>query len=142
MSPDYSASLEFLRRWCPDGPWVLTSILVERKGIETATFEGGQEDQLLAWLERVGQECNVYFHVNPTRGPLTKKATREDVRELAWLHVDIDPRAGEDIEEEREPGPPPPEGAARGHPARDGDRLLRRRLPGLLASRRAPAHQR
>ena len=44
---------------------------------------------------------NLYFHVNPPLRDITKKAEREDIKEVAWLHVDIDPRAGEDIEEER-----------------------------------------
>ena len=32
---------------------------------------------------------------------LQKKAEREDISTVSWLHVDLDPRAGEDLEEER-----------------------------------------
>lgn len=102
MNPRYDQSIEFLHFWSPEGPWVLTAILVERKGIKTRTFHPGDEDAIVEWLQEVGEECNLYFHVNPVIRPVEKKATREDIRGLAWLHVDIDPRAGEDIDEERE----------------------------------------
>lgn len=101
MEPNYEASLEFLRWWAAEGPWVLTAIDVERKGIETRTFRPAQAEEMRKWLEHHGQTRNIYFHVNPVLRDITKKATREDVKSLAWLHVDIDPRAGEDINEER-----------------------------------------
>lgn len=100
MNPDYPESIEFLEWWAPGGPWVLTAVLVEGKGIETATFS--EPGQVRHWLDRVGQDHNVYFHVNPVLRELRSKATREDIAAMAWLHVDIDPRAGEDIEEEQE----------------------------------------
>jgi hypothetical protein len=46
---------------------------------------------------------NLYFTVNPLlpgRSP-NKKPKKQDVKELAWLYVDIDPRAGENIETEK-----------------------------------------
>lgn len=101
MRPNYDASIDFLRRFAPAGPWVLTAIQVDRKGIETRTFGPDDEAAARAWLEDQGSTRNVYFMVNPPLRPLSKKAEREDVRELAWLHVDLDPRAGEDIDAER-----------------------------------------
>jgi hypothetical protein len=101
MRPNYQAAIEFLRLWAPDGPWILTAIQVDRKGIETKTFKPGDEAELLAWLEDQGATRNLYFHVNPATRDLTKKAERTDVKALAWLHVDIDPRAGEDLAEEQ-----------------------------------------
>ena len=32
---------------------------------------------------------------------ITKKANREDLAAMTWLHVDVDPRADEDFDEER-----------------------------------------
>lgn len=55
-----------------------------------------------AWLDQHNGQKNIYFHVNPCLRDLKKKAEREDVEALAWLHVDIDPRVGEDLEQERE----------------------------------------
>ena len=102
IEPRYDSSLEFLRRWCSEGPWVLTAIGLDRKGIDTRTFGADAEEELRRWLEVQGANRNIYFHVNPVlRDDLTKKARREDTRGLAWLHVDIDPRVGEDIDEEQ-----------------------------------------
>ena len=99
MEPNYAASITFLQRWTPGGPWVLTAIVPDRKGIDTATFV--DEGSVLRWLTKHGAARNVYFSVNPCRGEVRKKPLRTDVKEVAWLHVDIDPRVGEDLEEER-----------------------------------------
>lgn len=102
MKPDNKAAIEFLKRWCPDGPWLLTAIQPDRKSINTQTFRPSSMKELTGWLEKHNGKDNIYFHVNPALRDMQKKAEREDIKELAWLHVDIDPRAGEDIEEERE----------------------------------------
>lgn len=99
MQPDYKASLEFLEQWCPGGPWVLTAISLDKKSIETRTFRDPKETK--EWLEKQGADRNIYFSVNSTRYDVSKKPMREDVKSLDWLHVDIDPRAGEDIDTER-----------------------------------------
>jgi hypothetical protein len=101
MTPDYQAAIDFLNLWCPQGPWVLTAIEPDRKekGIDTMTFRDPEE--AIEWLEAQGHSRNLYFHVNPTTKDMRKKALRTDIAALAWLHVDIDPRAGEDIAEEQ-----------------------------------------
>jgi hypothetical protein len=98
---DPQAALDFLRRWDPDGLWVLTAIAAEQRAITTRTFVESDAKDLLAWVAKQNETRNLYFHVNPVTGPLTKKAERQDIRALAWLHVDIDPRAGEDLELEQ-----------------------------------------
>lgn len=98
---DTSASLKFLERLYPEGPWVLTSIETDRKGITTATFGPESRDKAWAWVEGFNGRRNIYFSVNPPTRELAKKAEREDIREVAYLHVDIDPRAGEDIDSEQ-----------------------------------------
>lgn len=99
---DNNAVISFLERWGPEGPWILTAIQTDRKAIETRTFRPANRTELLAWLERYNGQRNIYFHVNPTIGDVDKKAEREDIAALAWLHVDVDPRAGEDIAQEQE----------------------------------------
>jgi hypothetical protein len=95
--------MAFLGQWCPEGPWILTAIAHDRDGIETRTFAAAQVADMAEWIEsQNGQQRNVYFHVNPAMRPLSKKAEREDIAALSWLHVDIDPRAGEDIDQERQ----------------------------------------
>lgn len=102
VKPDNPAAIEFLKRWAPDGPWVLTAIQTDRKAIATHTFWPAAEAELTKWLELYNGKRNIYFSVNPPLRDLTKKAEREDIKAVTWLHVDVDPRAGEDLEEERE----------------------------------------
>ena len=80
---------------------MLTAIRPDRKAIHTQTFYPASRSDLLAWLGQHNGSSNVYFHVNSPLHDLNKKAEREDIRSVDWLHVDIDPRAGEDLEEER-----------------------------------------
>jgi len=99
--PDTEAAVRFLKRWCPEGPWVLTSIVPDGK-TTTQTFAADSWRDAAAWISDRQTKENIYFHVNPTLRPLTNKASKEDMARLAWLHVDVDPRAGEDIAAERE----------------------------------------
>nr|WP_281720181.1 VapE domain-containing protein [Nitrosomonas nitrosa] len=99
-NPNPDASVDFLKWYAPQGMWVLMAIATDKKSINTQTFVPADEHLLRSWLKEHGTK-NIYFHVNPTTRALRKKAEREDIKELAWLHVDIDPRVGEDIESER-----------------------------------------
>lgn len=101
--------LDFLRALYPNGPWVLSAIHPERKGIETATY--GPAGLLSpraapataeAFIAKHNGNWNLYYHVNPTRQPVDKKAEREDIASLNYLHVDLDARAGEDLDDEIE----------------------------------------
>ena len=102
--PKYTESIDFLQRWSKQ--WVLTAISIEpnketgAKETRTATFI--QAKACEAWLASMGEDHNIYFHVNPCLRPLTKKATRADIAALAWLHVDVDPRIGKDLKAEQE----------------------------------------
>lgn len=90
-------ALEHLRWFRPEGPWTLTAIFPDGGPTKTASFGPETEAECLRWLEeRTAEEMNLYFMVNPARTKLHSKAKKEDVEDLAWLHVDIDPRRGED----------------------------------------------
>ena len=91
-------SVGFLKAFHPDGPWVLTAIQADGKGIETKTFK--EEGAARKWIKKHNEKRNLYFGVNPPLRSLTKKANREDIKEVTWLHVDIDARAGEPLGEE------------------------------------------
>lgn len=101
MHADIKQAIEFLQKFHPEGPWALTAISPDRKVIRTHSFLPGQEDAVGRWLQENVGELNIYFHVNRTTSDLRKKAEKTDIVEMCWLHIDIDPRAGEDIEEER-----------------------------------------
>ena len=102
MQGDSKKSVEFLKKWKPEGPWVLTSISTDRKGITTTTFSASEEKEMLSWLNKFNGERNIYFSVNTVKGKVTSKANKEDIESAEWLHVDIDPADGQDIKEERE----------------------------------------
>lgn len=103
VEPRYDASLDFLRRWTSTGLWVLTAVHPTTKAIETASFDATTEArEARSWVERLGKTSNVYYHVNPVRHRLASKASKEDIAALAWLHVDADPRAGEDLTSEQD----------------------------------------
>lgn len=90
MTPNHDESIDFLNRWAPGGPWTLTAINPnDKKKITTQTFRDSGE--VRRWLSKFGVDRNVYFAVNPLLRDVQKKAEREDVASLAWLHVDVDP---------------------------------------------------
>ena len=101
LKTDNQAAVDFLHRWAEAGPWVLTAIQTDRKAINTETFYPKDKSKLLKWLTKFNGERNIYFHVNSPIHDLTKKANREDIGSVDWLHIDIDPRAGENLKEER-----------------------------------------
>jgi hypothetical protein len=99
--PDTEAAIKFLQMFEPEGPWVLTAIPPHRKGIKTSTFCPSSIDVLRGWLAERNGSANLYFHVNRPLRHLDKKAERQDIKEVRWLHVDIDPRVGEPIHDEQ-----------------------------------------
>lgn len=99
VKPDNNAALSFLRKWKPGGPWTLSAIATDKKQMRTQTLT--TEDDLKAFLGEHNGLRNIYFNVNPLLSNQNKKAKREDIESMEWLHVDIDPRAGEDIDAER-----------------------------------------
>lgn len=109
-TPRYDDSLDFLRRWRPDGPWLLTAIGLDKTGIETRAFRADQEGELRKWLEAQGAHRNIYFSVNPTfpayidraaADGRSKKTEATDIEAMVCLHVDLDPREGEDVAAEQ-----------------------------------------
>ncbi len=93
-------SVEFLKAFHPEGPWVLTAIQVDRKGIETKSFLPKESSQATKWIKKHNNKANLYFSVNLPAGKLTKKAVREDIALVGWLHVDIDAQVNEKLSEE------------------------------------------
>lgn len=97
-------AIAFLQMYRPGGPWALTAIAPDRKSTETKTFapdDQGNTDHLYDWLADLEGKRNVYFHVNPTIHAVKNKASRTDIKSVDYLHVDIDPRPGQPLEDER-----------------------------------------
>src|ERR1700748_2054519 len=97
-SPNTAAAIDFLRKMYPEGPWVVTAIQPDRKHIDTKTFDPSTADASDSWLKTYNGQRNIYFSVNPPTRYLSKKAEREDIKEVAYFHVDVDPRSGPDVD--------------------------------------------
>lgn len=95
------AALYFLEQWRPNGPWVLTAILPDSSA-ETRSFEGGQREHARRWIDRWQGTRNLYFTVNDTKHLVAKKPNKGDIGNFRALHVDVDPRYGHNLAEERD----------------------------------------
>ena len=98
--PQHDESVDFMQRLLPEGPWNVVSIEPDDKGIDGITFFPGEEDRLLAWLSLNGKR-NLYYTLNPIMGNINKKPTRQDIKELAFLHVDLDPENDRPVKDEQ-----------------------------------------
>ena len=102
MQGDTQVASDFLQKWEVIGPWVLTAISTDKKSIITKAFKEEDLESMRRWIDQYNGNRNIYFNVNPSRILMDKKSERANVESLSWLHVDIDPRVGEDHEKERE----------------------------------------
>lgn len=111
IAPDPEAATDFLQEFAPFGLWLLIAIWPKgiagipsgHREIIAETFSPRQVQACRDWITKHnGAGWNVYFMINQPKQPMSKKATKEDVKEAAWFFVDLDPRAGEPLEEERE----------------------------------------
>ena len=99
---DIGAALDFLRRFAPEASWALSASNKDQKFFATKTFSPGKERALTQWVEaQQGCRRNIYFLGNPTIRDMDKKSERENIKAVCWLHIDIDPRAGENLVEEQ-----------------------------------------
>src|SRR5690606_35778417 len=74
----------------------------DKRQIPTATFQPDQREEFLTWVEACGKmPANIYFSVAEPIGEPTEKMSRAQVRAVHWVHVDVDPRPGEDLEAEQ-----------------------------------------
>ena len=56
------------------------------------------------WIASRNGRLNLYHHAAFVMRQVTKKAEKTDIGALAHLWVDIDPRAGENLDAERQAG--------------------------------------
>lgn len=102
LVPNTSEALSFLLKWHPEGPWVLTAISPIGGGIVTRTFTKDQFENMENWIQELNGRSNLYFTINESIGKFDSKPRRIDITAIVALHIDLDPRAGEDITSEQE----------------------------------------
>jgi hypothetical protein len=87
--------------WLSDGPWHLVAIDPERKEkLEAEMFD--DVDSATEWAEKMNRTRNLYYTLNPLVRRVKTKPSRKDIAKLGWIHVDIDPRAREELKSEQE----------------------------------------
>lgn len=102
LSPNYEASWSFVTKFHPGRSVVVTAVSLDKKSIPTDTFGPGEKERFLKWVAACGKsEMNIYFSVAEVIGKVTSKINRTDVKAVHYLHVDLDPRAGENVESEQ-----------------------------------------
>lgn len=105
MNHDHRASLSFLRMIYENGPWLLTAIASDKSSIDAKMFEDGPsaDDDILSWLDYHSKK-NLYYSVNEPIHDFDdskKKLAKSEVYRVHYLHVDVDPRADADLEQEQ-----------------------------------------
>jgi hypothetical protein len=87
--------VDFLQWLRPGGPWLLTAIDSE-SGKQTTKLSPSAA-QVKTFVTEYNQACNVYYHVNAT-GNLRKRASKNDIVAVEFIHTDLDPRDDEEAE--------------------------------------------
>ena len=99
LRPDLDMAIETVERIRPDGLVAFTAIFPDGGPTKTETFGPGERDAAREWAaDRSREGMNIYFMVNQPRRRIQSKASKEDVEEFAWGHVDLDARPGVDPE--------------------------------------------
>lgn len=102
LIPNFESSWDFLQWFHPGLPVVVTGVSIDKKQIPTETFGPDQRADFLRWVESCAKiPANIYFSVGEPMGRATKKLERSDIKAVRWLHVDVDPRVGEDVADEQ-----------------------------------------
>lgn len=99
---DPAQAVGFLRTIRGNGRWLLAAIPCEGGAPVCITYDASTANHAEAWIEARNREgSGIYYHVNPTRDGLSKKASERDIISIEFVQVDIDPRDGEPLEAEQ-----------------------------------------
>lgn len=104
LAHDPVAALDFLRRFHPGRLWNLVAVEVVRKGVSGLNLRDDEAAPavLANWMQD-HPDANLYYCVSELRPDFAGvKAAKTDVVAAHWLHVDVDPRKGENLAQERE----------------------------------------
>lgn len=89
--PKTDEAIRFLDWLRPAGPWLLSA---KRPDGPFETRSCASLDAARRWIEARNGHSNLYVMINPAMKAVDKKAKKEDVAEVAFLHVDLDVKQG------------------------------------------------
>jgi hypothetical protein len=95
MTPDLDAAILFLSRLRPAGPWILIGIVPDADTV-TRTFAALADSR--NFISAHNPDKNVYYGLNPTREPMSKKPKKVDILRIEFVQADLDPAEGETAE--------------------------------------------
>src|SRR3954464_13361144 len=89
-------AVEFLQQLRPTGPWVLVAIHPDTTSIEAVTVNDAEG--VAAFVLRYDGLSNIYYSMNPTRGPMNIKPKKADIAAIEYICADLDPKKDESVE--------------------------------------------
>lgn len=105
LSPRADLAIAFLNELAPGRDREITAILKNDNGKDDIKFRRFAPDDDVGLANFISalnsQGYGIYYSPNPTTATV-KRATKNDVIFAAYLYIDIDPRAGEDLVKEQE----------------------------------------
>jgi hypothetical protein len=84
----YTESIEFLQKLRPNGPWLLIGLFEGKPPVAITAHTGAEVD---AFVQQHNGTYNLYYSVNPTKGPMNKKPAKTDIASVEYLLGDLDP---------------------------------------------------
>jgi hypothetical protein len=95
--PRGTKAISFLRRFRPQGPWVITAIIPDGT-TRTRTFTDLEEARRFIAHKNDAEE-GVYYTVNLTIDLMQSKPKKTDIAKIEYLHLDADPEPNETPEQ-------------------------------------------
>jgi Mesyanzhinovviridae DNA primase len=97
LVPDLDTAVDFLKWLHPEVTWrTLTAINPDSGKITTRSYSDPADWQ--TFISAHNRDENIYYNLNRTKEPMNKKANKNDIALIFFLHADCDPNKGESPE--------------------------------------------
>lgn len=96
LQPNLDEAAKFLSLLRPGGMWVLTAIIPDG---ETTTCTLKTLEACKEFVQEHNGDKNIYYSVNVLKRAMSKKASKQDIASVEYMHVDADPAKDETSEE-------------------------------------------
>jgi hypothetical protein len=91
LKPDLDVAVKFLEQLHPGAKWqTLTRIHPDTGAIATNSY--GKAEEWRTYIAAHNDDQGTYYNPNRTRFSMHKKAKKEDIAEIHFIHTDLDPK--------------------------------------------------